>query len=784
MFLILFLTFSQLISAQDEKVLSGRVLDAITNSALAGATIQDSLSGVGTATGINGDFKLDFKRNQVSIRIAYLGYQNLDTTISLTENNIIDFYIYPEAIEYEEVVVSADMDGDYVSAVRMSEIHLKKEDIEKLPALLGEADPMRILQLTPGVQSSTEGGLGFYVRGGGVDQNLVLFDQTCIYNPGHLFGFISVFNPDLIQNVRFMKSGIPAMYGGRLSSVVRVDPERGRSDSLRIRGQIGMVSSRIALSRSFAGDKGSFIVSARLASIDLIVKPIIGPLLENSNPIFKESSYYFWDINGGISYRIGEKNYLNFSGFYGKDNHGLARSTVRGELAMIWDNVVLTGRWTHLISDFLNIETSISHTAYNFGMGGAQSEYNFNLASSIRDYNFKSKLEYYPAKHKVSSGVELTYHSFVPNEVDVMAPGVVFQFLDFNKLYSYEGGLFVDDEFSLSERFSVALGLRYSFFNQVGPYKEYLYDETSQVKDSIMYPAGESLAFYHHPEPRASLKFQLNKDASIKASYMHMAQYIHLASSSTISLPSDIWLPSSKSILPQIGDQLSLGYFRNWMNSRFESSVEIYYKSTQNQIEFIRGILNNSLRMTMEENLAVGNGRSYGIEFFLKKNTGSLTAWISYTIGKTERQFDRINEGKIYPAKYDRRHDFSITGMYQINKHWNVSSVFVFVSGNAFTLPIGRYIIQGNLVNEYGEVNNFRMPPYHRLDLSATRSRITEKGNLSSWIFSIVNIYNRSNPYHLFFEASGDLEEYRIDIEPKMVSLFPIIPSISWRFEF
>ena len=265
---------------------------------------------------------------------------------------------------------------------------------------------------------------------------------------------------------------------------------------------------------------------------------------------------------------------------------------------------------------------------------------------------------------------------------------------------------------------------------------------------------------------------------------MHMAQYVHLATSATVSLPADIWLPSSRSIEPQYGEQISLGYFRKCFDGHFDASVEAYYKTSRNQIEFIRGIVNNSLNMTLEENLAVGDGRSYGAELFIRKNTGRATGWAGYTVSRTERQFERINEGKIYPAKFDRRHDLSVAGIYRVNELWNISAVFIFVSGNAFTLPVGRYMIQGNLVNEYGEVNNFMMPPYHRLDLSASRTRISPRGNVSSWNFSIYNVYNRANPFFIYFEVSGNLDDYRLDIQPKMVSLFPIIPSISLRFEF
>ncbi len=780
----LFLVFFPDSIAQDNVLLSGRISDAITGSSLTGASVMVQGTGRGASSDTLGYYRIPVSRGQVHIQVAYLGYARIDTLLSITSEKIVDFFLFPTQIEYEEVRITADAAKDYISSVQMSEIQIKQEEISSLPAILGESDPIRFLQLTPGVQSSTEGGIGFFVRGGGVDQNLVLFDNTLIYNPGHLLGFLSVFNPDIISDVSLVKSGIPARYGGKLSSVVNVNADRGRSDSLRVKGQIGLVSSRISLNRSFNKDRGSFVVSARRASIDIFVKPLIIPLVKNSSSYFHESTYNFYDLNGSISHRIGKKDYLSLSAYYGKDKYQITRSSIGGASNLNWGNAMASLKWNHLFSDRLSLATSISHTSYDFDLKGAQADYLFSIISSVRDYTFKSHLNHISDNHRIVTGFELTRHAFTPNKIDVEAGNLIVDFMDFNKLYAYEGGLFAEDEFSLSARWSMSLGIRYSFFHHVGPYKEYIYDEFSQVKDSVIYPKGESLAFYHQLEPRASLKFQVNEVSSFKASYMHMAQYVHLATSATVSLPTDIWLPSSRNIRPQTGDQLSLGYFRNFFGNRFESSIEAYYKSSKNQIEFIRGVINNSLNQTLEENLAVGDGRSYGAEIFLRKKTGTFTGWVGYSLSRAERLFEKINDGKIYPSKFDRRHDLSLAGIYRLNKLWNLSAVFIYVSGNAFTLPVGRYIIQENLVNEYDEVNNFRMPPYHRLDLAATRSRITRKGNISSWNFSIYNVYNRANPFYIYFEATGNLDEYSLEIQPKMVSLFPIVPSLSWRFEF
>lgn len=770
--------------AQNQDGIAGRVFDAENGSPLAGASIVNVQTGTGIASGTKGEFVFNLSKGSVHIQVTYVGYQKLDTILHISGRSHVDFYLQPDVIQYEEVSITADKEEDYVGSIEMSKISMRRDDIKGLPGFMGESDPIRFLQLTPGVQSSTEGGIGFYVRGGGVDQNLVLYDHATIYNPGHLLGFVSVFNPDLVNSVSITKSGIPARHGGRLSSVIEVSPERGRSDSLRIMGQIGLVSSRVALSRSVLKERGSFVISARRASIDLFVKPLIVPLIKGSNPYVNGSSYNFYDFNGGFTYRIGKKDYISISGYYGRDHYMMNRESNLGNTTFHWGNAIISGIWTHSFTEKTILATSISHTSYDFDVAGSYSDYSFSMISDIQDYKWKSQLSWEKGKMHYSAGVELSRHAFTPNDVDVEVGGLDMQFLDFNKLYAYEGGAFLELEFPIGNRIGIAAGFRYSFFNQVGPYTEYVRDELTQVNDSILYPAGTSLAFYHHPEPRITAKYDLSEKASLKASYMHMAQYLHLATGAAISLPTDIWLPSSRSIPPQIGDQVSIGYFRSLASGMFESSVELYYKSSSNQVEFIRGILNNSVHMTMEENLALGKGRSYGAEFFLRKRKGTISGWFGYTLARSERQFDRLNDGKVYPAKNDRRHDISLATVWQINKLWSVSSVFIYVSGQAYTLPVGRYIIQGNLVNEYGEINNYRMPAYHRLDLSAKRSNLTRRGNISTWSFSIYNAYNRANPFYISFEATGNLEEYSIEVRPEYVSLFPIIPTISWQFEF
>ncbi|MFC2089539.1 TonB-dependent receptor domain-containing protein [Bacteroidota bacterium] len=778
------LFFSVSLFAQNTYIISGTVLDSSTGELLEGASVIDVQSGRGTISDGKGRYRLRSRKPQITLQIGYLGYAAVDTIINLSSDQEIDFYLEQTTVEYDEVRVTAETEPDFVSSVRMGGFVLDAAEINSLPKLLGEADPIRFLQLTPGIQSSSEGGVGFYVRGGSVDQNLVLFDDATIYNPGHLLGFVSVFNPDIIDEVSLLKSGIPSRYGGRLSSVVRVNPDQGRSDSLRIRGQLGLVASRITVNRSFHDDRGSFILSGRRASIDLFVKPVIFPILAEENLFLQESSYNFYDLSGKISYKIGNRDHLSISAFYGQDKYGLSRTERIAGTSMYWGNAILTAKWNHVFSDQLVLRTTASRTAYHFDLAGALSEYMFSLVSAVDDYSLKSNLDYFTDSHKLSFGYEIKQHQFTPNDIDAKAGGLLLNFLNYNQLHAREGGVYAEDEFNVNERIAISAGLRYSFFSHLGPYQEYIYDEASLLQDSVLYARGERLAYYHHLEPRVSARYQLNPHASLKASYMHMAQYIHLATSSAVSLPTDIWLPSSMDIQPQFGDQLSAGYFADRQNGQYEYSIELYYKHMRNQIEFLRGVLSSSIGLTLTDNLITGTGQSYGAEFFVRKKTGTLTGWVGYTISRSIRKFELINDGRIYPAKNDRRHDVSLAAIYKLNDKWSLSSVFVYVSGNAFTLPIGRYIIQGNLVNEYGRVNNYRMPAYHRLDFSATHTQKTKRGNISTWDFSVYNVYSRANPFYIYFETTGDLERYRLDVEPVIVSLFPIVPTISYRFEF
>jgi hypothetical protein len=449
-----------------------------------------------------------------------------------------------------------------------------------------------------------------------------------------------------------------------------------------------------------------------------------------------------------------------------------------------WGNTLSVLLWNHKIGRKSELNTSASRTIYKFDLLGSQSDYYFKLFSSVEDYSLKSDISFKVLEQSARAGIELTDHSFIPNRIDAQAGNFIVNFGQFSKMHATEGGVFFDNVFRLSNSITITGGLRFSFFNQSGPYSEYTRNSLGQISDTIYYPRGKSLAFFWNPEPRIVLKYQINNNSSLKASYMRIAQYLHLATSASASLPTDIWLPSTSNIKPQIGNQISIGYFRNFPSESLEFSSEVYYKRMENKLEFLRGIIYNSFNGNFEQNMLAGWGQSYGLELYLRKIIGKSTGWISYTLARTEQKFDEINEGLFYPAKYDRRHEISLALVRKFNEKWSGSAVFIFISGNAFTMPVGRYMIQGNVVNEYGKVNSYRMPPYHRMDVSFNRKVTLGKNISSELIFSVFNLYNRANPYYIYFEAIGDIDKYSLEVKAVQVSLFPVIPSVSWSFKF
>jgi hypothetical protein len=764
--------------------ISGYITDSQTGETLIGTNFYVKNPVRGTTANAYGFYSLTLDAGTYTFYAGFLGYSEWSQEIELNKNISLNIQLESGAITKQEVVITADRPDKNVQSTEMGSFDMPVEMVKKLPSLFGEVDILKTLQLKPGIQSGGEGTTGFYVRGGGPDQNLILLDEAVVYNAAHLFGFFSVFNADALQNIEVHKGNMPANYGGRLASVLDISMKDGNNKKFAAQGGLGLISSRLTLEGPIKKDTSSFIVSARRTYVDVLLKPIV----KDTSPL-KESGYYFYDLNAKLNYRISDKDRIYFSTYFGRDVFDLSSSDDNFSNAISWGNATAVLRWNHLFNQKLFANTSVIYSTYNFGFEAMQDQYDMKLVSGIEDWNAKLDFTWIPSpKHTVKYGANYIYHIFTPNNVTAKTGDVPLDLGPPIKLYSHEGALYVNDEFDLTNLIKVNAGLRYSMFSHVGPFTRYIKDPlTNQTTDSVQYAQFENVKTYQHLEPRISARVLLDEYSSIKAGFTQNYQYIHLAALSAVSLPTDIWVPSSDIVLPQFGTQYSLGYYRNIHKNMFEIAIEGYYKQMKNQIEFKEGALvEDNIKNNTDNNFAFGDGTSYGFELFVNKQYGRLTGWIGYTWSKTTRIFPDINLGREFPAKYDRRHDVSFVSMYEINDKLNVSLVWVYATGNTATLPVSRYIIGGNIINEYGERNSFRLPPYHRMDISVnwTPKRKTDKKWESSWNFSIYNVYNRRNPYYIYFENKGNIMEGYMEIKAKQVSLFPILPSVTYNFKF
>lgn len=778
-----------------EKVgLSGYITSGTDGEALIGAKAFIPALGIGSVTNNYGFYSLSVPKGKYTIEFRATGLETKIVELELFENKQLDVEIGSNEQTVEEVVVSATK-GQNVESTQMGQIELEVEKIKTLPAFFGEVDVIKTIQLLPGVNSATEGGQGFYVRGGGPDQNLVLLDEAVVYNAAHLFGFFSVFNVDAIKSVNLTKGGMPANFGGRMSSVLEVTMNEGNSKRFGVKGGLGLISSRITVEGPLKKDKGSFIASARRTYIDVIMKAAI----PETSP-FAGSSYFFYDFNFKANYKLSPKDRVFLAGYYGKDKFIFGNKNDDFTVNMPWGNGIASARWNHLFSSKLFMNVTTTFTDYLFSFGSEQDEFSFALESGVRDYSGKVDFTYIPnGRHIIKWGGVYIHHRFVPTSVSAQQEDVVFDTGLAQILRSNEEAIYISDEFDVSEKVKLNVGLRYSFYQFTGPFTRYIKTDLSNPDSTIVYNKGDIIQSYDGLEPRFSGRFMLNKTSSLKAAWTYHYQYVHLTSLSAVSLPTDIWFPTTDIAKPQQGYQASLGYFKNFKNDRWETSVETYYKGLKNLIEYKDGAQpSDNVSDNTDNLLTFGTGRSYGIEFYVKRNYGKLTGWIGYTIAKTERKFADINDGNYFPSKYDRRHDLSVVASYRLNDRWTFGSAFIYATGSTLTLPDSYYIQDQDLLFKYGDRNSTRMAPYHRLDLSATwydkptKKVVTPEGKemevpkrfRSNWSFSIYNVYNRRNPFFLFVDSDGDVFKGDFQVKVKQVSLFPIIPSVTWNFEF
>lgn len=752
-------------AAQESHTISGSISDAGTGEDLIGVSIVDKLSGSGTVTNVYGFYSLTLPAGEREVSFSYIGYESVTQKIDLSKSQTLNVSLETSTVDLKEVVVKADQANDNITSTDIGVVKMDMKDLNAVPVLFGEKDIMKSIQLMPGVSSAGDGNSGFYVRGGSTDQNMIFLDEAPVYNPSHLLGFFSVFNSDAVKDVTLYKSGVPAEFGGRSSSVMDVRMNEGNMKKYGFTGGIGLLSARLTAEGPIVKDKVSFIVSGRRTWFDLFL-PL---LLENGD----QTTLYFYDINAKINWKINDKNRLFASGYFGRDVFSF------DSFLLNWGNGTGTLRWNHVFNEKLFSNTTFVFSNYDYEIGVSSGGLNFSIESGIRDYNIKQDLTYYlNPKNTLKFGLNGIFHTYEPGKLN--SEDGFFNSIVLDKAYATESALYIANEQKILKGFTARYGLRFSMFNRIGEATIYEFDEQNNVVDSTQYAPGEHIITYVGLEPRLSLTYAFNRAISLKASYHRMYQYNHLLSNSTASTPTDLWIPSGTLIKPQFSDQFSLGYFHNFLNDEFELSLEGYYKQMYNVVDYEDGA-EIYLNDKVESELAFGKGRSYGAELLIRRKKGKISGWISYTLSRTENLIDGINDNTWFSTKQDRTHDFAIVLNYRPTERWTISANWVYYTGNAVTFPSGVYQMEGNLVPLYTERNGYRMPDYHRLDFGVTLHGKKKKRFTSDWTLSIYNVYARENAFSISFQES---ESNPGTTEAVQLALFSIVPSITWNFNF
>jgi hypothetical protein len=774
-------------SQNQVNTLSGYVRDSKTGEELIGVNIVIPALREGTSSNLYGFYSLSLKPGNYEASIQYIGYQTRTIKVALNEDLTLNIELDESSTTLDEVTVLARRLDENVRSVEMSVAQLDMKDVRKMPALLGEVDIIRSLTLLPGISTIGEASNGFNVRGGNTDQNLILLDEAPVYNSSHLFGFFSIFNADAVKDVKLYKGGIPARYGGRLSSVVDVRQRNGNNKKFSSTGGIGLLSSRLLVEGPIQKDKSAFMIAARRSYADLF-------LSLSNDPTINQNTLYFYDLNAKLNYILGDKDRLYLSGYFGRDVFEL-----NDLFGFDWGNATASLRWNHLFSDKLFSNFTLVFSDYTYSLGTPEDdEFNFRLKSTIQDYHFKNQYNYYvSSKNEIEFGVEGIYYRLKPGQITGSIQ------LQLQQEYALEPSVYFSQELELGTRWTVQYGLRYSSFYNLGAQKVRNYanpdlPQLNELIDSEEYSSGQIIEAYNGLEglePRFSVNYRISDEQSIKASYNRTRQYIHLISNTSTPTPVDLYRPSGRHIQPATANQVAAGYFQNFAENRFEVSIEGYYKDFKNIVDYRNGA-NLIFNEAIETEILPGIGRSYGLEFYLRKRKGRLSGWLSYTLSKTELKVENddpllaINAGEWYPANYDKRHDISLVLNYQLTKKWDLGMNFTYQSGRPITPPEGRFNFEDYSVPVYRSRNSLRIPDYHRLDLSAnyTPEKDPNKKFYSSWSLGFYNVYARRNAYSIFFQQAEQAEgatTASFDTEAVQLAIFgTIIPSVTWNFNF
>ena len=765
--ILLFLAFGtfgviQLVQAQEKTTVNGTVKDKLTGESIMGAVIKiDQLASVVVTSNEYGFYAISLAKGKYVLRISFVGYEEKKIPIVLDGPLSIPVFLESKN-QLAEVVVESKRKDDNLIKAQMGTETLNMKSISKVPVIFGEKDVLKTIQLLPGVKSAGEGNSGFYVRGGAADQNLILLDEASVYNASHLLGFFSTFNSDAIKDATLIKGNGPAQYGGRLSSVLDVKMKEGNNKNYTVNGGLGLISSRLSIEGPIQEDKSSFILSGRRTYADVFLK---------ATDKFKDNILYFYDFNAKANYKIDAKNRIYFSGYFGQDELGLGTS-----FGINWGNKTGTIRWNRVVNNKLFLNTSFIYSDYNYNVSLKNGETNFNVNSNIKDINIKQDYTFYlNPKNTIRFGFNSILHTITPSTFS----GTVNNNLNKVGRNGLENALYFNNNFKATQQLTIDYGLRVSGYTIMGGDEYNLYNNNIKTS-SILLQKNSFGKTYLNLEPRITSNYRINDVSSIKVAYARNVQHLHLLSNATAASPSDQWIGDSYNIKPELADQTSIGYTRNFKNNTYELGAEVYYKSMQHQLDYKEGTNINTIA-DVESALLYGVGRAYGFEFLAKKKIGLFTGWISYTLSKTERKIDGINGGNWYNAKQDRTHDISIVTILELNSKWSVSGVFVYNTGDAVTFPTGKYSLGGQTIYQYANRNANRMPTYHRLDLSVTYENKKRKKLEGSWNFSLYNVYGRENAYRITFQ-DDPLDKSKTQIV--QTSLFRWVPSITYNFKF
>jgi len=748
--------------AQQSFVLSGSVKDKQTGESLIKAVVRiQELPNAGIISNEYGFYSLTLPKGNYAVVVSQVGYETLVQKIKLDSSQAINFYLLTKNV-LKEVVVESSRKNDNLTKAQMGTETINMSAISKVPVIFGEKDLLKTIQLLPGVKSAGEGNSGFFVRGGGADQNLILLDEAPVYNATHLLGFFSTFNSDAIKDATIIKGNSSSQYGGRLSSVLDVKMKEGNNQDYTVNGGIGLISSKVSVEGPLQKNKSSFILSGRRTYADVFLK---------ATEKFKDNILYFYDLNAKANYQINAKNKVYISGYFGRDELGLGQ-----DFGIDWGNKTGTIRWNKIISNKLFLNTSFIYSDYNYNVKLKNGETNFNINSEIKDVNLKQDYTFYAnTQNTLRFGFNTILHNIKPSTFS----GTVINSVAKTGRNGLENAVYLTNNYKATNQLTIDYGMRLSMYSLMGGDVYNIY-QNGVVRSSIKLAPSSFGKTYINPEPRITTNFRIDDEKSIKAGYARNIQHLHLLSNSVASSPSDQWIGNSYNIKPEIADQLSVGYVTKLFKNNFELTAEGYYKYLQNQIDYKDGAEINTVS-DVESVLLYGIGRAYGLELLLKKKEGRLTGWIGYTLSKTERKIEGINEGKWYNARQDRTHDISVVGIYDLNDRWSISGVFVYNTGDAVTYPTGKYNLQGQTLYQYAARNANRMPSYHRLDFSATYEKNKTKRRHGSWNFSLYNVYGRENAYRISFKDDPN-DPTRTQII--RTALFKWVPSVTYQFKF